>query len=348
MAAHLPVYNEPFTIRMGGPIQVAALKRSFQTLVQRHEMLRAIVVVEAGQLVQLIQPMPAVPLRVVDLQELPQTEREAAALRLTTTEARQPFDLTQGPLLRATLVQFATTDNRLFITAHHMSIDGVSLGVLLQELAALYQAIVHNRPAPLPAAPRQFADFVQWQRERLTEELRAAQLGYWRSQLADLPILNLPTDHPHPAVASFRGARQRFALAQPLTAALKALSRRAEVSLFVTLLAAFQALLAAYTGQDDIAVGTVSAGRSRPEFASLIGYLVNTFVLRTDLSDNPTFQDLLRRVHAITGGAMVHQDVPFAQVVQALGPERTQGTSPLFQIAFVLEPPTPAVMPDGA
>ena len=342
LAPDLPVYNEPFSIRLGGSLQVAALGRSFQALVQRHELLRSIVVFEAGQLVQLIQPTLAVPLRVVDLQELPPTARESAALRLATQQASRPFDLTQGPLLRAMLVQLDPTDNRLFITAHHIIIDGVSLAVLLQELAALYQSFADNRLVRL-AAPARYADFVQRQRERLTEEIQTAQLDYWRAQLANLPVLQLPTDHPQPAVASFRGARQRFAIAQPLTAALKTLSRRAEVSLFVTLLAAFQTLLAAYSGQDDIVVGTVSAGRDRTEFASLIGYLVNTLVLRSDLSGNPTFQEVLRRVHAVTVGAMVHQDVPFARVVQALQPEQAQGPRSLFQVAFVLEPPTPAV-----
>jgi amino acid adenylation domain-containing protein len=341
-AAALPIYNEPFTVRLGGPIQVAALARSFAALVQRHEMLRATVVLDAGELVQIIRPALKVPLRVVDLQALLPDEREAAAVRLATVESNQPFDLAHGPLLRATLVQLAPIDVRLFITAHHIIIDGISLAVMLQELAALYHAFANNQLVRL-AAPAHYADFVEWQRASLTEEVQAAQLDYWRRTLANLPALSLPTNHPQPAVAGFRGARQRFAITQPLTAALKTLGRRAEVSLFATLLAAFQTLLATYSGQEDIVVGTVSAGRDRPEFASLIGYLVNTLVLRTDLSGNPTFQELFRRAHAVTVGAMLHQDVPFAQVVQALQTERGTGSHPLFRVAFVLEPTAPAV-----
>ena len=261
------------------------------------------------------------------------------------------FDLTTGPLLLATLMQLADEEYRLFLTFHHMIIDGVSLySVFLTELAALYEAFSNNKPSlryaprtPLAELPVQYADFAVWQRQRFTGEILDRQLNYWKQQLADLPVLQLPYDRPRSTVQTFRGARQCLALSKNLTSALKALSRQEGVTLYMTLLAAFKTLLYRYTGSEDIVVGTVSAGRNRPEIEGLIGHFLNTLVLRTDLSGSPSFRQLLSRVREVTMGAYAHEDLPYLKLVQTLQPERNLSQNPLFQVAFVLEPSMPSL-----
>ncbi len=341
------VYNEPCTIRLKGAINVDALEKALNEIIKRHESLRTRFLTVDGQPVQVIDPPHTFNLAVVDLREFPQEQREAEALRLATIDAKQQFDLKTGPLLRATLMQLADFDYRLFLTFHHIIIDGVSLiSVFLKELAALYEAYSIGKPSPLAELPIQYADFAVWQRQWLKQEILESQLDYWKQKLADLPILQLPLDHPRPAVGTFRGARQCLVLSKDLTEALKTLSQQEGVTLYMTLLAAFKTLLYRYTGQDDIVVGTFSANRNRPELEGLIGYFLNTLVLRTDMSGTPSFRELLGRVRQVTLGAYAHEDLPFEKLVQTLQPERNLSQNPLFQVAFAPQPPMPSLNSD--
>jgi hypothetical protein len=275
---------------------------------------------------------------VVDLRSLPEATHQAEVERLATSEAQQPFDLAMGPLLRATLLHLGEAEHVLLLTMHHIVSDGWSMGVLIRELAALYEAFSSGSPSPLPQLPIQYADFAHWQRQWLQGEVLAAQLSYWQQQLTGAPaLLELPTDRPRPAVWTFGGATQFLALPEPLSQKLKILSQRSGVTLFMTLLAAFQTLLYRYTGQEDICIGSPIANRNRSETEGLIGFFVNTLVLRTDMSENPSFQELLGRVREVTLGAYAHQDLPFEQLVEALQPERSLSHQPLFQVMFVLE-----------
>src|SRR5919199_263585 len=338
-------YNIPAAVRLTGSLHVAALQQSLNEIVQRHEALRTTFAMVNGEPIQVIAPVLALTLPSVDLRELPQAQQEASVERLATEEAMRPFDLAQGPLLRATLLQLGQAEHVLLLVMHHIVSDGWSMGVLIRELAALYEAFSTGKPSPLPELPIQYADFAHWQRQWLQGEVLAAQLSYWQQQLAGAPsLLELPTDRPRPAVQTFSGATQLLALPQPLSQKLKALSQKSGVTLFMTLLAAFQTLLYRYTGQDDICIGSPIANRNHSETERLIGFFVNTLVLRTPLSGNPSFQELLGRVREVALGAYAHQDLPFEQLVEALHPERSLSHHPLFQVMFVLQnAPMPAL-----
>ncbi|MGF1937819.1 MAG: non-ribosomal peptide synthetase [Nostoc sp. ChiQUE02] len=342
------VYNEPCTIRLKGAINVDVLEKALNEIIKRHESLRTRFLTVDGQPVQVIDPPHTFNLAVVDLREFPQEEQwEAEALRLATIDAKQPFDLTTGPLLRATLMQLADVDYRLFLTFHHIIIDDFSIhSVFLPELTALYEAYLKGKPSPLALLPIQYADFAVWQRQWLTQEILENQLNYWKQQLADLPVLQLPYDHPRPAVGTFRGAWQCLALSKDLTEALEVLSQHEGVTLYMTLLAAFKTLLYRYSGSEDLVVGTVSARRNRPEIEGLIGYFLNTLALRTNLSGNPSFRQLLRRVREVTLGAYTHEDLPYQKLVQTLQLERNFSQNPLFQVALVQETPMPSLNSD--
>ncbi|XXY19116.1 amino acid adenylation domain-containing protein [Sorangium sp. So ce216] len=342
-------YNEPFSLRLRGPLDVPALGRALDELLRRHEILRSVVAVVRGEPVQQIQPPAPLDLPLVDLTALPALSAEARwdrAVALATDEARRPFDLARGPLLRATLVRLDEADHVLFVVVHHILMDGVSIfDVLPRELHALYQAFAAGRPSPLPERAIHYADYAVWQREQQLSGALQPQLDYWRRQLADLPTLELPTDRPRPAAPDLAGARHCVALSRELTLRLKALAREQGVTLFVVLLSAFKAMLCRYARQDEIVVGTSASCRQPPETEDLLGFFLNTLVLRTDLRGDPTFRQLLGRVRAVSQAALSHQDVPFASVVQALQPKRVPGQNPLFQVAFVLEPPVPAIDP---
>jgi surfactin family lipopeptide synthetase A len=340
-------YNMPVAISLRGLLEVEALERSLNAIVQRHEALRTTFGMREGQPVQMIAPTLNVALSVVDLRGLAEAEEEAEVLRLATEEAQHPFDLTQGPLLRATLLQLGAEESMLMLVIHHIVFDGRSVGVLFRELASLYEAFSTGQPSPLPELPIQYADFVSWQREMLQGDNFAEHLAYWKQQLAGSPThLELPSDRPRLPIPTSRGAMYSLNLPKALIEALKELGRHEGVTLFTVLVAAFQTLLYRYTGQDDLLIGTVTAGRTRGETEALIGFFATTVVLRTDLSGNPTFRELLKRVRQVILAARAHQDLPFEYVVKELQPERQLGQNPLFQVMLALEPPLPA-LPSG-
>ena len=332
------VYNIPLSVRLSGELNVMALEQTLNEIIKRHEALRTSFAVVDQQPVQVIAPEVNLTLTVEDLTGLPETEREAEAVRLADAEAHQPFDLGHGPLLRARLLQLSEREHVVLLTMHHIITDGWSLGVLVREVAVLYQAFAQGAPLPLPELPVQYADFAMWQRERLQGEELERQLAYWRQQLADAPaILELPTDRPRPPLQTFNGAHETFTLSAESTQALHRLSRSKDITLFMTLLAVWQVLLHRYTGQKDIVVGADVANRNRAETESLIGFFVNMLVLRTNLSGDPTFLELLKRVKDVCLGAYAHQDLPFEKLVEELQPERSLNHSPLFQVLFVLQ-----------
>lgn len=340
IAPEVPVYNEPVTIYRDGPLDLAILQRCFAEVMRRHEAWRTTFDVINGEPVQIIHPVPQVKLPFVDLRHLPEAERNDAALNLATEDARRPFDLKQCPLLRVLVVRLADEEYRIYITLHHMIFDGISIyRVFLPELAALYEAFSGGKPSSLAELPVQYADFAQWQRDYLRNEVLSRHLDYWRAKLSgELPVLELPTDYARPAVQSFRGSIQTLHLSKPLSDDLKALSKRENSTLFITLLAAFKTLLHRYTGQDDILIGTLAAARKRSEFENLLGCFQNPVVVRSDFGGDPTFRQILAQVRETTLGALQHDEVPFELVVKELHTERDLSRNPLVQVAFTLVP----------
>ncbi|MFB2838245.1 amino acid adenylation domain-containing protein, partial [Floridanema evergladense] len=332
------LYNIPFAIHLEGNLEVVTLEQSLQEIVMRHEALRTNFLTVDGQPNQIIQGQTNWRLSVVDFKHLSPNQQEIVALELLQQQAIEPFDLANGSLFRATLVKLSDTEHILLLCMHHIVSDGWSIGVLLAELAALYNAYAQSLPSPLSPLPIQYADFALWQRQWLQGEVLQTQLSYWQNQLADAPaLLSLPTDRPRPAVQTFVGGHQKFALSAQLTEKLNQLSQEQGVTLFMTLLAAFNTLLYRYSGQTDIVVGTPIANRNHQEIEGLIGFFVNTLVIRTDLSNNQSFTKLLDRVREVSLGAYTHQDLPFEMLVEALQPERNLSYSPLFQVMFALQ-----------
>jgi amino acid adenylation domain-containing protein len=339
-----PAYTIPAAVRLVGSLNLEALTRSFNELVRRHESLRTAFAVIGERPVQVIAPAQVLTVPLVDLRHLPEAEREAAAMRLVREEAHKPFDLKQSPLLRGCLLRLGEADHIAIVTMHHIISDGWSIGVFIREFATLYEAFASGKPSPLPELPIQYPDFAYWQRQWLQGEVLEARLAYWKRQLVGMSELKLPTDRPRPSVPTFRGAWESLRLSAELSQKLETLSHREGVTLFMTLLAAFLVLLQRYTGQDDIVVGTDIANRNRSETENLIGFFVNQLVLRTDLSGNPTFRELLNRVRDVALGAYAHQDLPFEKLVEELQPERDISRNPLFQVMFILQnAPMPAL-----
>ncbi len=330
-------YHLPQALRLRGSLDAAALEASFTGLVRRHESLRTSFPSTDGQPVQEIAPQASLALRRVELDAIPEAEREAAALRLAAEEVDQPFELIRGPLIRATLIRLAPEDHLLVVTLHHLIADGWSLRVLTREMVALYLASRRGEAPALPEPSLQYVDYALWQRRWLQGPALDAQLGYWKERLAGLQPLELPTDRPRPPTPSFRAARSPFTLTRSQSDALEALGRRESVTPFMVLLAAFSAALGRFSGQSDIAVGSPIAGRGRTELEGMIGMFVNTLVLRTDLSGNPSGRALLERVKEATLGAYAHQDLPFEKLVEELHPERDPSRSPLFQVMLSLQ-----------
>jgi hypothetical protein len=337
-----PFYNESITIHRQGPLDVAVLEESFSEIIRRHEAWRTTFDTVGSQAIQIIHPARTVTLPVIDLRRLPEKVREPEALRLATDEARRPFDLKRGPLVRALLVCLADWEHRLFITMHQSIADGVSVyQILPSELTILYGAFSAGKPSPLPELPIQYADYAYWQRVRLQREVLANQVAYWRKQLAgELPPLRWPADHPRSAAQTLEGAIQAFTQSKRLTDAVRELSQREGVTVFMALLAAFTALLYRYTEQDDIIVGTVApAGRGRPEVQGLLGYFLNPVALRMKLSANATFRQLLRQAREVTSGALSNDEVPLECLVEELKPKVDPSRPPFFNLAITLAPP---------
>jgi len=333
-----PFYNLPTTWRLTGTLSLPAMAQCLNEIVRRHQVLRTTFATVKGRPFQSIAPTLSLSLPVVDLRELAKPECETHVRQLAMENARRLFDLARDPLLRATLLRLDEKTHVLLLNMHHIVSDGWSQGVFVRELMALYRAFVDDQPSPLPELPIQYADFAAWQREWLQGEVLDRQLSYWKQQLGGpLPTLELPTDHPRPPIRTPWGAQQSLAFSPSLTEALQALSRQEGCTLFMTLLAAFNTLLYRYTAQADILVGSPIANRNRVEVEPLIGFFVNTLTLRTDLSGNPTFRQLLARVRETTLDAYTHQDLPFEKLVEALQPERDLSRPPLFQVMFILQ-----------
>ncbi|MEW5928741.1 MAG: non-ribosomal peptide synthase/polyketide synthase [Gemmatimonadota bacterium] len=330
-------YNVHFALRLRGRLDVGVLERSLAEVVRRHESLRTTFAAEGGDPVQVVHPAAAVHVPVEDLRRLPEGGRTEEARRRAAEEALRPFDLARGPLLRSTLLRLGEEEHALLFTAHHAVTDGWSMGVLVREVSALYEAFSRGAESPLHPLPLQYADYAAWQRAWLTGEALERQLAHWREALADAPPhLELPADRPRPRAPDGRGAAAPLALAAEPARALRALSRREGTTLFMTLLAAWQLLLSRYGGQEDVLVGTPVAGRGRVELEGLIGLFVNTLVLRADLSDGARrpFTGLLARVRDTSLAAYAHQEVPFEKLVEELQPERSPARSPFFQVMF--------------
>jgi amino acid adenylation domain-containing protein len=328
-----PLYNLPQAFRMSGALNVGALRQTFDAIVSRHESLRTTFPMVDEHPMQCIAEKGSISMPVIDLTGLPEAEREGEARRLAVEEFRRPFDLAKGPLLRVNLLRLGDKEHLLLLTMHHIVSDGWSTEIMVREIATLFEALSRGTIPSLPELPIQYADFAEWQREWLQGEVLEAQASYWKKQLGgNRPMMELPTDRPLPAMQTYRGKIKSLILSKTLHEALKALSQREGVTLFMTLLAAFQTLLHRYTGQDDITVGSPIANRNRREIEGLIGFFVNTLVLRSDLSGNPTFRELLVRVREVALGAYDHQDLPFEKLVEELQPERNFTHNPLFNV----------------
>jgi amino acid adenylation domain-containing protein len=331
-------YNIAETMVLRGVLDAAALRRALSELVGRHEALRTTIEVDpvSGEPVQRVGAAGPAGFEVVDLTGVPPSEAGAAGARLVYEVASHRFDLSKGPSWRARLVRFGPEEHTLVLTFHHVVVDAWSMEVLLAELAQLYNAFVHDRPSPLSPPALQYADYAAWQRDQLSDG-GSADLDYWRARLADLPEPALPADHPRPASGHHRADVVVFTVPPELTAELRELCRRADVTLFMALLAVFQALLSQYSGQTDIVVGVPIAGRHRPGLQRVVGLFVNTLVMRTDLSGQPGFRELLGRVRSTALAAYEHQDMPFERLVEELRPQRQADRSPLIQVTFTLQ-----------
>ena len=336
MEGELTAYNMPYGWKLRGSLDVEALRRALEEIVQRHEPLRTTFAMLDDAPVQVIQPSGQFELPVEDLSSLAAEQQDAEILTRCRLEAEKPFNLSTDLMLRASLLHLGDDEHMLLLTMHHIASDGWSLRILWRELAGLYDAYCRGAESNLRELPVQYADYAIWQRSELEGQRLEQLLQYWREQLKGVSPLELPTDHPRPARPTYRGAKHRFELPEALVSQLKRLSQTAGVTLHMTLLAAFQTLLSRYSGQDDIAVGVPIAGRNHAELEDLIGFFVNTLVLRTDLSADPTFRELLGRVREVSLAAYHHQDLPFEKLVEELRPERDLSRSPLFQVLFQL------------
>jgi acyl carrier protein len=332
------LYNLPLVLRLEGELDAAALAAAFGEIARRHEALRTVFAERDGEPAQVVLPAAPWELPAADLAGLPAAAREREAARLSLAEAARPFDLSRGPLLRATLLRLAPGRHELLLTFHHIVSDGWSMGVLVREMGALYAAALDGRPSPLPELPVQYADFALWQRRWLTGEVLARHTAYWRERLRGLPAeTELPADRSRPAAPSHRGAEHHFALAGDQVSALEGLARREGTTPFMVLAASVLALLSRLSGRDDLAIGTPIANRNRAETEGLIGFFVNTLVLRASTTSAPAFHDLLLQVRETTLGAFAHQDMPFEKLIEELQPERDPGRTPSFQVLLALQ-----------
>jgi len=348
MAPDVPMYNEAVIIHRQGALNVPALERSLSEIMRRHEAWRTNFELLNDAPMQVVRAPEKISLPVTDLRHLPEAERPLQARKQAEEQSRKPFDLKQDRLVRASVARLADEEYQVILTLHHMIFDGLSIyHVFLPELMTLYRAYSSDQTASLPELPIQYSDFAAWQRGRELEGPLALQMEYWRKELSGaLPVLQLHTDRPRPAVQTFRGAMQAFRLPQGLSDDLRRAARGEGATVFMALLAAFVGLLHRYTGQDDIIVGTVSAGRKQSEVQGLLGCFQNPLALRVDVSGNPSFRELLARARKVTLGALSHDDVPFGTLVQELQPERDLTRSPILQVLISLAPQMPDISPE--
>ncbi|OYE01267.1 condensation domain-containing protein, partial [Nostoc sp. 'Peltigera membranacea cyanobiont' 232] len=333
-----PFYNIPAAVRLQGQLNLEALQQSFNEIISRHEALRTNFQTIEGQAISVLSEATPLTLLIFDISELPLNQQEAEVRQQASQEAQKPFVLNSDLLVRAKLLRLSKQEYILLLTMHHIVSDGWSIGVMVRELVTLYQAFCDGQPSPLAALPIQYVDFAVWQKQWLQGEVLETQISYWLKHLENAPkVLELPTDHPRPAIQSFRGATYLFKLSLELSTSLNKLSEQQGSTLFMTLLAGFQTLLWRYTGKEDIAIGSPIANRNRTEIEGLIGFFVNTLVLRTNLAGNPSFEELLKRVREVALGAYAHQDLPFELLVEQLQPQRDLSYTPLFQVMFVLQ-----------
>ncbi|MEW6736885.1 MAG: amino acid adenylation domain-containing protein, partial [Acidobacteriota bacterium] len=331
-------YNIPVVLRIIGQLDLNALEQSINEIIKRHEILRTAFVEIDGKPIQVIVPELKLTISIEDLTGLSETEQDLEVKRLIKEITQQQFDLSQIPLLGFKVYKLDKQSYVMSMVMHHIISDGWSIGVIMQEIKALYQVFTNKLPSTLPPLKIQYADFAYWQRQWLRGEVLQTQLSYWKRQLgSDLPVLQLPLDRPRTPLQNYQGAVKRFVLSKQLTEDLNVLSNQENVTLFMMLLAAFNVLLARYSNQNDISIGTPIAGRSRAEIEPLIGFFVNTLVMRTDLSGNPSLLELLARVREVCLAAYAHQDLPFERLVEELQPERNLSRTPLFQVMFVLQ-----------
>src|ERR1700674_5141207 len=340
MAGDALIYNEPITIHRHGELDRAALERSFLEIIRRHEAWRTTFEWKGDQPIQIVQPPPTdVEIPFVDLREFSPPEREQEAIRLATTDALQPFDLSKGPMYRMRLARLSDNEHRLFITLHHIIFDGVSLyRVLLPELLACYEAFAKNEPPALAELPIQYPDYAVWQRDSI-KEIPAEHLSYWQRICNDLPVLNLQTDQLRPASQTYAGAMETFQVSAPTAAALRILSHEQGATPFMTMTAAFMVLLHGYTGEEDIVIGGVSSGRHHKETMNLLGCFLNTVAIRCAFSKNLPFTKMLANVRSATLEALSHDEVPFEMLVQQFAAKRDPSRAPLVQVLIVMEPP---------
>ena len=333
-----PFYNIHAAVRLRGPIQASVIERCLNEIVVRHEILRASIHTIAGQPAQVIAPSLIVPLPITDLSVYSESQRESMIRTLAIDEACKPFDLSQGPLFRMRLLYLGENDHVFVLVMHHIISDGWSVGVFISELMRLYQDVLTGNAPSLPELKIQYVDFALWQRQWLRGEVLEKQLAYWKRQLAGSPpLIELPSTRPRPAVQTFKGLRRSFQFPPSITEPLKSLGIEEGATLFMTLLAALKTLIYRYTWQEDMVIGTGVANRTRTQTEGLIGLFVNLLVLRTDMSGNPTFRELLRRVKEVTLTAYAHQDLPFETLVDKLQYPRTLKHTPLFQLVFLLQ-----------
>ncbi|MEK6283280.1 MAG: amino acid adenylation domain-containing protein, partial [Acidobacteriota bacterium] len=338
---HSAAYNLPLAVRLRGRLELAELVRSLNRVIERHESLRTSFVMEDGEPSQVIAAELELALPVFDVSELGAAERELEAAQLLAAEAAEGFDLSRGPLLRAKVIKLGEQEHIASLTMHHIISDGWSLGVLIRELAAFYNAAVDKSNSELSAAwprlPLQYADYALWQREWLSGGALESQLSYWREQLAGAPVLELPADKSRPVLQSMRGGQEIFRVSAELTGELRELALREGATLFMVLLAVFEVLLARYSRQRDLVVGTPIANRNRYETEELIGFFVNMLALRVKLEERESFRELVREVREVTLAGYANQDVPFEKIVEELQPERDTSRQPIFQVMFVMQ-----------
>ncbi|HZN08580.1 MAG TPA: condensation domain-containing protein, partial [Pyrinomonadaceae bacterium] len=331
-----PFYNIPLAIPIAAYLDLRALEKALNAIVARHESLRTTFRVVDNEPVQLVHPKLELTISITDLSSLSAAELRTREVELATAEARKPFDLEQGPLIRCGVIVRGWTDYILLITTHHIVSDGWSMGIFMQELTVFYQSFCINYPIKLPDLPVQYPDFAVWQRDWLKGEVLETQLGYWREHLRDLPVLELPTDHPRPLYSSYKGSSYPVRLGYALSHQVRKFASSHGVTPFMVLLSVFAAVLQRYSGHEEIVIGIPVANRTRTELEGLIGFFVNSLVLRIDLKGDPSFSEIVDRVREVSLAAYAHQDLPFEKLVEELHPSRDPSRNPLFQVTFQL------------